>query len=250
MPKKIERGDPLVSPGMVCYAEKQEKPFWFCSLDQIVQFCAIIFCRTFKNYFGQFVRIEKKSHYNSRVSLHEAPTKKVDASCYIQILKDHALNFPTRQRKTTSQPTVPKNANFFEENAFVCLENWPPQSPDLNVIGNLWSVLKKAVYRRNPRNLDELLFFSQEEFAKIPKAYVQKLYDSNPSRLTLVLQNIGYHKILKCKQCFLYFTLFMYLVSVLSNCFLKNSKSSHYVAFNNIHYCTELAYETSFWKIL
>ena len=50
----------------------------------MVQFGAIIFCRTFKNYFGQcefgqlnLVRvIEKKSHYNSRVSLHEAPTKK------------------------------------------------------------------------------------------------------------------------------------------------------------------------------
>ena len=70
--RKKWKGDPLVSPGMVCYAEKQEKPFWFSSLGQIVQFGAIIFCRTFKNYFGQFVLIEK-SHYNSRVSLHEAP---------------------------------------------------------------------------------------------------------------------------------------------------------------------------------
>ena len=62
VPKKNERwGDPLVSPGMVCYAEKQEKPFWFGSLGQIVQFGAIIFCRTFKNYFGQFVWVEKKS---------------------------------------------------------------------------------------------------------------------------------------------------------------------------------------------
>ena len=60
VPKKIERGDPLVSPGMVWYAGKQEKLFWFSSLDQIVQFGAIIFCRTFKNYFGQFVWIEKK----------------------------------------------------------------------------------------------------------------------------------------------------------------------------------------------
>ena len=60
VPKKIGRGDPLVSPGMVCYAEKQEKPFWFSSLGQIVQFSAIIFCRTFKYYFGQFVWIEKK----------------------------------------------------------------------------------------------------------------------------------------------------------------------------------------------
>ena len=60
---------------MVCYAEKQEKRFWFSSVGQMVQFGAIIFCRTFRNYFGQFLRIEKKSHYNSRVSLHEAPTK-------------------------------------------------------------------------------------------------------------------------------------------------------------------------------
>ena len=63
---------------MVCYAGKQEKPFWFTSLGEMVQFGAIIFCRTYKNYFGQFVWIEKKKrHYNSRVSLHEAPTKKL-----------------------------------------------------------------------------------------------------------------------------------------------------------------------------
>ena len=74
--KKNERGEPLVSPGMVCYAEKQEKPFWFSSLDQIVQFGAILFCRTFVELFWS-VRVDrkKKSHYNSRVSLHEAATK-------------------------------------------------------------------------------------------------------------------------------------------------------------------------------
>ena len=60
MPKKIERGDSLVSPGMICYAEKQVKPFWASSLGQMVLFDTIIFCRTFKNYFGQFVWIEKK----------------------------------------------------------------------------------------------------------------------------------------------------------------------------------------------
>ena len=49
--KKTERGTPLVSPGMVCYAGKQEKPFWFNSLGQMVQFGAIIFCRTFVELF-------------------------------------------------------------------------------------------------------------------------------------------------------------------------------------------------------
>ena len=60
VPKKNERGDSLVSPGMICYAEKQVKPFWSSSLGQMVLFDTIIFCRTLKNYFGQFVWIEKK----------------------------------------------------------------------------------------------------------------------------------------------------------------------------------------------
>ena len=70
------KGGPLASFGIVCYAEKGEKPFWFSSLDQMIQIEAIKFRITFENYFGQFVWIEKKSHYNCRVSLHEAPTKK------------------------------------------------------------------------------------------------------------------------------------------------------------------------------
>ena len=48
-------GDPLVLPGMVCYAEKQGKPLWSSSLGQMVQFDTIIFCRTSKNYFGQLL---------------------------------------------------------------------------------------------------------------------------------------------------------------------------------------------------
>ena len=75
--KKLKR-DPLVSPGTVCYAEKEKKPFWFSSLGQMIQFGTIKICITFENYIGQFVGVEKrkkKSHYNSRDSLHEAPTK-------------------------------------------------------------------------------------------------------------------------------------------------------------------------------
>ena len=45
--EKKRKGDTLVSPGMAWYAEKQEEPFWFNSLGEIVQFGAIVFCRTF-----------------------------------------------------------------------------------------------------------------------------------------------------------------------------------------------------------
>ena len=57
--EKNWKGDPLVSSGMVCYAGKQEKLFWFSSLDQIVHFRAIIFCRTFVELFWS-VRVDWK----------------------------------------------------------------------------------------------------------------------------------------------------------------------------------------------
>ena len=68
---------------------KQGKPFWSTSLGQIVQFDTIIFGRIFKNYFRQFLWIEKTSHSNSRVSLHEAPTKNVST-----MHRDHAYDTP------------------------------------------------------------------------------------------------------------------------------------------------------------
>ena len=45
MPKKTGKGDSLVSPVFVCYAEK-EKSLWFSFLGQMVQFDTIRFCTT------------------------------------------------------------------------------------------------------------------------------------------------------------------------------------------------------------
>ena len=67
--KKIERGDSLVSPDLVCYAEKQVKPFWLSSLDQIVHFGAIIFCRTFAELFWS-VRVDRKKRVTIIVAFH------------------------------------------------------------------------------------------------------------------------------------------------------------------------------------
>ena len=44
--QKTETFDPLVPPSIVCNAEKEEKPFWFSSLGQMIQFGTIKFRRT------------------------------------------------------------------------------------------------------------------------------------------------------------------------------------------------------------
>ena len=58
--KKLKGGTLWSNAEKRCYEEKQVKRFWSSSLGQMVQFDTIIFCRTFKNCFGQFVWIEKK----------------------------------------------------------------------------------------------------------------------------------------------------------------------------------------------
>ena len=74
--RKLKEGPFSLSRYWMLRGKRGKAFFWFSSLGQTVQFGTIKLCRIFMNYFGEFVWIEKKkSHYNSRVSLHEAPTK-------------------------------------------------------------------------------------------------------------------------------------------------------------------------------
>ena len=50
------------------------------------------------------------------------------------------------------------------------LENWPPRSPDLNPIENLWSIVERKVSEREvpPRTAEELIEAVHEEFNRVP----------------------------------------------------------------------------------
>ena len=71
------------------------------------------------------------------------------------------------------------------------LLEWPSQSPDLNIIENVWIDLKQAVYARKPRNLTELEAFCMEEWAKVPPARLQGLVSGYRRRLQAVLAAKG-----------------------------------------------------------
>ena len=57
--RKKLTGGRLVLPGIVCYSEKKEKPFWFSSLGQEVQFKV---CRTFGRTILVTSVVSKKKH--------------------------------------------------------------------------------------------------------------------------------------------------------------------------------------------
>lgn len=68
---------------------------------------------------------------------------------------------------------------------------WPSQSPDLNLIENLWIDLKRAVHKRRPSNLVELEAICHEEWSNIEPARIQKLIKAYPKRLEYVINAKG-----------------------------------------------------------
>ena len=70
---------------------------------------------------------------------------------------------------------------------------WPPNSPDINPIENLWAIIKQRVYvdGRQFSTLSELWKAIQLESAAIPHSLVKKLTDSVNDRLFDVIRCQG-----------------------------------------------------------
>ncbi|PKC03761.1 hypothetical protein RhiirA5_296075, partial [Rhizophagus irregularis] len=73
--------------------------------------------------------------------------------------------------------------------SFKVLE-WPSNSPDLNPIENLWSIVKTSVEKRMPKNCEELELF-MKEWANIPKSVLINLVNSMPKRCQAIIDNNG-----------------------------------------------------------
>ena len=63
---------------------------------------------------------------------------------------------------------------------------WPGNSPDLNPIENLWSILKRRVDKLT--NSDKLQALIKQEWADISQDVAQKLIDSMPGRIAEILK--------------------------------------------------------------
>jgi transposase len=55
------------------------------------------------------------------------------------------------------------------------IDNWPPQSPDLNLIKNVWKILKQRVKLRKPTTKEELKAYLEEEWERITLEEINKL---------------------------------------------------------------------------
>jgi hypothetical protein len=89
--------------------------------------------------------------------------------------------------------TTPDTVTYLHEKGITLIE-WPPWSPDLNPIENLWNVIKARVYARFPQSMEEMEQFIREEHAAMDLKFISHICRSMPRRLQLLLDNNG-HKI-------------------------------------------------------
>jgi hypothetical protein len=84
--------------------------------------------------------------------------------------------------------------NEWMENYGISRLMWPPYSPDISPIENLWAYLKRHLLelRPQPTNMEDLLEKCHTIWNNIPKNIVHGLYNSMPTRIRMCLKNKGY----------------------------------------------------------
>ena len=70
--------------------------------------------------------------------------------------------------------------------------DWPAQSPDLNPIENLWSILDERCKDRRPQSREELFEILQTEWNRLPVSLLTNLVDSMPRRVAEVIKRKGF----------------------------------------------------------
>ena len=69
---------------------------------------------------------------------------------------------------------------------------WPAQSPDLNSLENLWSIVDRKIKIDSEINKHNIFQRIQGDWESIPKDQIESVIDSMPRRCAAAIKNNGY----------------------------------------------------------
>lgn len=127
-------------------------------------------------------------------------TEKINAQTYTEMLEDeffHGDTYDLPANYVWMHDNAPahraKHTQEFLENKGISVLKWPPHSPDLNPIENVWGILEERVYTggRSFSNTTDLWEVMCEEWKKIPTEMISNLYSSMHRRCCDVLLKNG-----------------------------------------------------------
>ena len=124
---------------------------------------------------------------------------RVNVQIYKNIVQDHVVPIIQNSgfdRATFMQDNAPCHEakvvmSYLSEQDFEIMD-WPPQSPDLNPIENLWKTLGvKGMEKKTPTNTKDLWVNIQEEWSKMIIEDCQELIRSCSRRCAAVIESKG-----------------------------------------------------------
>jgi transposase len=125
--------------------------------------------------------------------------KRLDSTDYQNILSSTLI--PNLQNLSFKNPillqdgapchTSKSTCNFLKSNNIKTIPTWPSQSPDLNVIENLWGIIKRNIDLSNVSSSQEIFEIVKKEWDMIPQSQIQNLIKSMEKRLKAVISVKG-----------------------------------------------------------
>lgn len=125
---------------------------------------------------------------------------KVNSDVYLNLLKDVIIPEGNRligndfilQQDNAPIHKAKKVMEHLNNNNIELLE-WPPQSPDLSPIENVWAWLKMKISEKCPRNINELKSSIAETWLTFTVEDCRKYTLSLPDRISMMSQRNGQH---------------------------------------------------------
>ncbi len=121
--------------------------------------------------------------------------KTMVSQSYTETLEEHLLfrghNAFTFQHDLAKPHTSRLTQNWLEEHHQRVAKDYPACSPDLNIIENVFAIVKREIRRRGPETIEDLLEDIEEVFDQIPLLTVNNLFNSMPSRISEVIRVNG-----------------------------------------------------------
>ncbi|CAF3576681.1 unnamed protein product, partial [Rotaria sp. Silwood2] len=126
---------------------------------------------------------------------------RLDSSRYITILDTNLKSaykyFPKQfinkaifQQANARQHVSKKTRNYLNKHHITTLQ-WPANSPDLNLIENLWSIMDKQLMKYPVKTIDDLKTALASIWKSISINVIQNLYKSMRNRLQQVIKRKG-----------------------------------------------------------